>query len=240
VLGGRDLAAGAARPWTCHDAAGATVSCVGSGDDGQYGRDPAFAAGQFAKTGAGAAGFDFTKIANNGTTLASGTALGANPTDWACTRDNVTGLMWEVKTTSGLRSNANAYTWYSTDSATNGGNAGGLGTDTCGGTLSAYSNQCNTTNFAAAVNAVTLCGHSDWRMPTRRELRTLVFYAGAGTPSIDATYFPNTNASSFWSGSSYIQDPANAWLVFFGTNSVFDAASKAVTFYVRLVRGGQF
>jgi hypothetical protein len=66
--------------------------------DCRYGRDAAAAAGVLTKTGGGAKGFDYTKIANNGTTLGAGAALGNAPTDWACTKDNITGLTWEVKT----------------------------------------------------------------------------------------------------------------------------------------------
>jgi len=80
--------------------------------DCRYGSDAAAAAGAFGKTGAGAKGFDYTKIANNGAALAAGAALGANPTDWACTRDNRAGLTWEVKTASGLRAIYN-YAQYS-------------------------------------------------------------------------------------------------------------------------------
>ncbi|MEE4379693.1 MAG: hypothetical protein V2J55_19570 [Candidatus Competibacteraceae bacterium] len=65
----------------------------GLGADHQYGRDPAAAAGVLPKTGSGSKGFDFTKIANDGTELPDSAALGTNPGDWACTRDNVTGLI---------------------------------------------------------------------------------------------------------------------------------------------------
>jgi hypothetical protein len=46
----------------------------------------------------------YTKIANNGANLPDSALLGTGPTDWACTRDNRSGLLWEVKTAdSGLR-----------------------------------------------------------------------------------------------------------------------------------------
>ena len=67
--------------------------------DGRFGRDAKAKAGTLTKTGGGAAGFDYSKIANNGSDLGAGVghALGTNPADWTCTRDNVTGLTWEVK-----------------------------------------------------------------------------------------------------------------------------------------------
>ena len=222
----------------CYDAAGTVISCTAPAgvatDDGRYGRDAAAAAGALTKTGAGAAGFDFTKIANDGSALAAGAALGSNPTDWACTQDNVTGLMWEVKTTSGLRSSAYIYTWYDSNSATNGGNAGTVSGGTC---LTA--GRCDTEKFVQDVNAVNLCGHSDWRLPSLRELKTIV-HQGVANPSIDTTYFPNTVASLFWSASTYIPLPTHAWLVNF-SDGPGNAYSKSFSyFYVRLVRGGQF
>lgn len=175
--------------------------------DCRYGRDAAAAAGALTKTGAGAKGFDYSKIANDGSTLAANAALGSNATDWACTRDNITGLTWEVKTTSGLRNMAWTYTWYSTNGATNAGNAGdNTDTTTCNNTLAS----CNTQAYVTAVNAGNgLCNASDWRLPTMRELRTLVLADGS-SPPIDPTYFPNTQTPFFWSASSYVPDPTYA------------------------------
>jgi hypothetical protein len=105
---------------TCADASSNGQPCApaeptGFGrQDGRYGRDAAAAAGALYKFGAGSASFDFTKIANDGSDLPATAALGDNPGDWACTRDNTTGLTWEVKTTSGVRGQNNTYVWSST------------------------------------------------------------------------------------------------------------------------------
>lgn len=226
---------------TCYDGT-AMVACgvANSGDaatyprqDGRYGRDAAAAAGALSKTGGGAKGFDYSKIANNGSTLAAGAALGSASSEWACTKDNTTGLTWEVKTTSGLRSNASNYTWYSSNDATNAGNAGTANGGTCSG-----GSGCDTETFVADVNAAALCSYSDWRMPTQRELLTLVLLDGS-SPSIDPSYFPNTQESNFWSATSYASQPPGAWTVFFGDGATI-ALLKLSTPYVRLVRGGQF
>jgi len=82
------------------------------GQDGDFGRDAAARAGTLLKAGGGAAGFDFTKIANNGSVLPASAVRGSEPNDWACTRDNVTGLIWEVKNLGGLRDSRNIYAWY--------------------------------------------------------------------------------------------------------------------------------
>jgi len=209
-----------------------------------YGRDAATAASALTKTGAGAKGFDYSKIANDGSVLAAGATLGTNSTDWACTKDNITGLTWEVKTASGLRNNASTYTWYSSNAASNGGIVGTANGGTCSGGTG-----CDTEKFVANVNTASLCSYTDWRMPTQRELLTLV-YADGSSPSIDPTYFPNTPTSHFWSGSSYVSDPIFAWYVYFvyGSSGTFkkkgDYYSGVVHrtdgIHVRLVRGGQF
>lgn len=233
----------------CYNAADAPVACsaavggdagVNPRQDARYGRDAAAAAGQLTKVGAGSAGFDYSKVANNGSTLATSAVLGSAATDWACTKDNVTGLVWEVKTSGGLRSSAHTYTWYSTDATSNGGNAGALGTNTCAGSLAAapYNNQCNTQNFVAAVNAVGLCGASDWRLPSQRELLSIV-HAGNTDPSIDTAYFLNTSNFYYWTKTTFAAVPAAAWVVDFGFGSTAAYGKSGGYNVVRLVRGGQ-
>ena len=220
----------------CHSSTGAVVPCAG-GQDGRYGRDAAAAAGTLPKTGAGVAGYDYTKIANNGSTLAASATLGSNSTDWACTRDNLTELTWEMKTAgvSDLRYSGHTYTWYST-AANNGGTAGSLGTNTCNGTLALYANQCNTANYVVAVNAVALCGHSDWRLPSLKELQSLA-NSSAGNPAIDATYFSNTQGNFYWSASNYAAGSGFAWYVDFNVGGS-NVSLKSAGHYVRLVRAG--
>lgn len=232
----------------CYDGTATLVACTSanSGDtapyprqDGRFGRDAKATAGTLTKIGGGAAGFDYTKMANNGTDLAADAALGTGATDWACTRDNVTGLTWEVKTAGAntdLRYFGHQYSWYSTDATTNGGDAGSTGRNTCNSTLAG--GLCNTQAYVAAVNAAALCGYTDWRLPSYRELTTLV-HGGTVNPSIDVTYFPNTPASLFWSSSSFVNSSAWAWFVYFIAGDS-DVEIKQSSGYARLVRGGQF
>jgi Protein of unknown function (DUF1566) len=239
----------------CFNATNDRVACsaqvggdrgVNPRQDGRYGRDAAARNGAIAKIGGGAGGFDFTKIGNDGSTLVASAPLGASATQWACTKDNVTGLTWEVKSTSGLRALNHRYSWYSTNSATNGGDAGLLGSDTCGGSLAAapFNNQCNTQHYAAAVNAAGLCGARDWRVPTRRELLSIMNVSQAY--SIDQTYFPNSaKGVQYWTISTVAQSPEMAWTVDFA-DGVFSGFSIGYSFRrvkadfilpVRLVRG---
>lgn len=187
-------------------------------------------------------GRDYTKIANNGSVLPASAVLGSNPGDWACTRDNITGLIWEVKTTSGLRSQGHTYTWYDTNASVNGGNAGTIGANTsCNSTLAT----CNTTAFRDAVNALTgssrLCGATDWRLPTVNELSGLVPAGLANGPTIDSMWFPNTANtanSAYWTGQNYAPDASRAWWVVFADGGL-NFISKSGNRHVRLVRGGQ-
>ncbi len=177
------------------------------GQDGQSGRDRLAKAGRLSKQGAGVAGFDYTKIANDGSELPATATLGSGPQDWACTRDNVTGLIWEVKTDdAGVRDKDNRYSF---DQAA---------------------------QLAATVNQTGLCGASDWRVPNRQALQSLVYY-GRVEPAIDTDYFPNTVSNWFWSSSPYVGNASYAWVVDFNNGNVFNYSRFSVS-AVRLVRGG--
>ncbi len=66
------------------------------GQDGVHGRDQAAAQGQLSKVGAGAHGFDFSKLSATGNVVPADAEPGSGAWQWACTRDNVTGLVWRV------------------------------------------------------------------------------------------------------------------------------------------------
>jgi hypothetical protein len=175
----------------------------------------------------------YSKIANDGSLLAATAILGSGAKEWACTRDNVTGKMWELKTDDGgLRDKDSKYSWYDPNPNTNGGFVGyqNQNPSSCTGGIS-Y----DTDGYVKAVKAQSLCGHSDWRMPTKDELLTLV--KTGYTPTIELSYFPNTLSSLFWSSSPYAYS-GYAWIVgFYGGDGSFDY--KYGNYFVRLVRGGQ-
>jgi Protein of unknown function (DUF1566) len=181
----------------------------------------------------GKAGFHFTKISNSGAPLPATATLGAGANDWACTYDNVTGLMWEVKTAAaGRRNQDHTYTWFSSDSSNNAGATGTANGGTCFDV-----GQCDTEKFAQLVNVVGLCGRNDWRMPHIKELESIVDF-GVANPAIDSSYFPNTLASDFWSGSPYTGALTWAWVVNFSLGNA-GFVSRNFANRVRLVRAGQ-
>ncbi|MBU1893242.1 MAG: DUF1566 domain-containing protein [Gammaproteobacteria bacterium] len=223
----------------CYDAKGKVIDCTQSPDDGRYGRDVAASTGRLDKVGQGKSGFDFTKIANNGTELPFSAKLGNEPGDWACTRDNVTGLFWEVKTAAqnDLRHGGHRYHWYSSDPAINGGDSGTRGDpvfDTCKATLP--DSLCNTQAYVAAINASNLCGLSDWRLPVLPELQSLVDYGAKQAPTIDVDFFPNTAANWYWVQNVKTSSPTSeVWNVHFG-KALSGVGNKDMQYPIRLVR----
>jgi hypothetical protein len=176
----------------------------------------------------GHAGFSFTKVDSAGDPLA------ANAGSWSCVKDEVTGLVWEVKTADGLlHDKDHTYTWFNPDNATNGGS---VGTEDFSGATCSLDEFCDTTGFVDAVNSNTLCGASDWRMPTRAELESLVSF-DRYFPSIDATYFPNTPWALFWTATPMAGNVNGAMRVSFGdggSNGILKSDARSI----RLVRGG--
>ncbi|MCP5477857.1 MAG: DUF1566 domain-containing protein [Rhodanobacteraceae bacterium] len=235
---------------TCYNASAATGTVSPATQDPEQagfneqdctrGASAADALGVMTKVGASTTpGRDYSKIGNDGSVLDASAALGNGPTDWACTRDNITGLIWEVKTDDGgLRDKDWTYTWYDTNAAINGGTAGTATGANCNATLA----QCNTSAYRDAINALSgssrLCGNTDWRLPTGKELQSLVDYGHAAAPYIDTDWFPNAVNTIYWSGQNYAAYAVVAWVVLF-SNGHLGADSKSISNRVRLVRGGQ-
>ncbi len=173
----------------------------------------------------------YTKLEQNGVEL-SDTATQAD--GWIMTRDNVTGLVWEVKQDkndvkdyTNHHDADNTYTWYDSNPDTNGGNAGTAGDGT------------DTEDFIDALKAANFGGYSDWRMPTIKELSSLVNSDIAYTgPTIDTTWFPRTMSSYYWSSTTHAYYTDVAWLVNFGHGGV-SSGNKSNSYYVRAVRAGQ-
>lgn len=186
----------------------------------------------------GHAGFSFTKLDHNGEPLANQSVNYAT-TPWACVKDNVTGLIWEVKTNDGgLHDMNDSYTWYNTNSQTNGGEEGFADNgETCDGyNGSNASTFCNTQAFVARVNVSGWCGASDWRMPTYKELQGIVSYDRV-SPAIDTDYFPNTPSDNTWTGSPLAYTSGQAWCLNsdIGSSTILEHTDS---YPVRLVRGG--
>lgn len=172
----------------------------------------------------GHAGFNFTKLDENGN------GLPASATEWSCVKDNITGFIWEVKSAvGGLQDGNNSYTWFNTNTLNNGGDNGTENGGSC-----AESN-CDTSGYVVAINELGLCGGSDWEMPTLAQIRSIVDYSVLRPdPTIDADYFPN-NTNDYWTS---IPKGSAAWVLQFLDGSDL-ISSKNKKNSVRLVRQGQ-
>jgi hypothetical protein len=232
----------------CADQVDTNLACpvaTHPGQDAQNGRDVT----NFDNTD-GKAGFSFTKLDS------SGNALAASATSWDCVLDNVTGLVWEVKTpviepredpnlvppALNLRADTNTYTWYDASRSSGGGDRGVQDGGECYGAAT-----CDTEGYVSAINSVALCGFTDWRLPSRAELHSIVDYSQSDPgPMLDITYFPNswnTDASHgahsdwYWTLQTAAGYSKYAWAVSFNYGSD-DQVNKSGDISIRLVRGG--
>lgn len=141
----------------------------------------------------------------------------------ACIEDRKTGLVWELKTTDNkLRDMRHTYAWQHTRRAAS--------------VARCAQPECNASDYVAAVNASRLCGATDWRLPSREELRSIVDYTRAYPgPTIDTDWFSATAANFHWSSNEDASDLRSAWGIGFAFG--FDYAyPKESAAHARLVR----
>jgi hypothetical protein len=79
-------------------------------------------------------------------------------------------------------------------------------------------------------------GRKEWRLPNVAKLKSLV-KIDATSPTIDASAFPNTPSSSYWSSTISTPNPASSWSVNFSNGGTYVFQSNYN--HVCLVRGGQ-
>jgi len=89
---------------------------------------------------------------------------------------------------------------------------------------------------AAAQN--TFAGLSDWRLPNKNELASIVEYR-CFRPAINSQAFPNTPSAWYWSSSPYAYFSNLAWYVHFYFGDVGYGGKDSYFSRVRLVRAGQ-
>lgn len=216
------------------DVADCSAAAVGTTQDAHVGRD----ANEPTKLGSGSGGFDFTKLDSSGQPITDGSAH-------TCVRDNLTGLTWEVKTTTNRDVR---YVW-------------GTGTGS-------FNTDVNT--FVTQTNNTGLCGLTNWRLPTANELFGLVDFdkphgitASASADgvidqylSIDRDFFPNTRMvnqylnthtrvrhAHYWTSDTYQDeyDDTNYTLVDFFRGSLVNTSNPRANFVLfNVIHDGAF
>jgi hypothetical protein len=133
--------------------------------------------------------------------------------------DNVTGLMWQ-KCSSGqnaLTCSGSAWSW-------------------------SWYEAVGDSNPATNPTAADICGnlslgtHTDWRLPTKKELISLMDYSVSDGATINAVYFPYASGDNYWASDEFSASSGSAW---YGAFSWAGAGYAAKTTYagVRCVRG---
>ncbi|MEA1923081.1 MAG: DUF1566 domain-containing protein [Pseudomonadota bacterium] len=164
----------------------------------------------------------------------NGLELDDNADRWKMVKDKITGLIWEVKQDNDGTENYgnphdadNTYTWYDSSPATNGGDVGTSGNGT------------DTEDFINALNAGTgFCYHTDWRLPTIKELSQLIDSGRDEWPVITVHFFNQTVSKDYWSSTSSTYFNDHAWHVYF-KYGIVDEDNKSKSYYVRAVRSGR-
>ncbi len=142
-----------------------------------------------------------------------------------CVRDNATGLIWEGKTTSGLRASQNNYNNLDSTSLLQiAANTVPLtvATPARSPTQAEIDAPDNSVGYKNNVNALNLCGSNRWRLPTKDELQTLrLSGAPAQIAQIDLNWFPNTNLNGYYATSTQFGTQAErASVIQFGAGTV--------------------
>jgi len=85
---------------------------------------------------------------------------------------------------------------------------------------------------------LSLAEQTDWRLPNRNELQSLIDYDRPTQPSINGAFFPNATSVWYWTSTTNKATAIDAWYVDFIGGSIYFTAAKTASYNVRCVRGG--
>ena len=200
--------------------------CDGTGQDAETGRDALKR-----RDGDGRAGFSYARMCHSGELAGTGTCpeqpeLGNGRDQWGCTRDKVTGLVWELKTADGGPRDVSRLFSHLGDGSPD-----------------------DSSTYVQTVNTLGLCGASDWRMASPGELQGIVDF-GDRMPrrATDDAWFPQTYhglESTYWAGVPGLLPRGAGWVVEFKSFALGDGLARQTgrlfgqVLKLRLVRGQQ-
>jgi hypothetical protein len=131
-----------------------------------------------------------------------------------CVKDAGTGLIWEGKPLDGFRKWNNVYTNYDSTTALQ---IKVGASPAVAPTQAQIDAGTNSIGYKNAVNAINLCGASNWRLPTKDELLTIVRVKSTVSPytTIDNYWFPNTDAWVYVTSTAVVNFANQVWGVYF-------------------------
>jgi len=149
----------------------------------------------------------YVKLTNKGEQIPSWSG------PWRCILDKKTGLVWEMKSCDeSIHDGQSTFSWYD----------GKIGVKNSGGCF-VGDEYCDNTDIITISNKQNMCGISSWRLPTAKELKTLIKKdARPGEPLINTSYFPYTKRGPYWTSD------ANKTL--FGIHKRYKEGAVAISF----------
>ncbi len=137
-----------------------------------------------------------------------GMRLSESSPEWVMVKDNVTGLIWEVKSDDkdSIHFAKTKHTW--------------------SGAQNSYIKQLKESRFG---------GFGDWRLPTVAEL-AYILDRDEYLPSVNKDFFPFTESLDYWSSTVDAENTEKAWRVHF-CRGYINTMPKSNRYFVRAVRG---
>ncbi len=185
----------------------------------------------------------------------AGEVLPVTENQWDCVLDSNTELYWEIKKydESDLQ---NGWWQYSMATPPDRDLPDYYDFGQCLKSISGDDNiYCNAFEYVEELNEIELCGFTDWRLPEKEELASIVRcyedsteppldQCGEGhiTPALNSNFFPEFHAYTYWTNSRALEEsdpeiPDYAyWYVSFENGYVSKTLSHSAI-YVRAVRG---
>ena len=169
----------------------------------------------------------YTKLDSNGNALPQSAEV------WSMVHDTVTDLTWEVKSDDdSLHDWGKSFYWCNSNIEDSG----------------SCEQSSNTENFINALNKIRFGGYDDWRLPTVKELTTLL-NSGKREPAIDTSFFPFNSSDEcegcgiynnrYWTSEHRFYRTNSVWIVEFEDGGNVHSSYKTDYARIRAVRGGR-
>ncbi len=95
----------------------------------------------------------------------------------------------------------------------------------------------NWADAGAYCDNLSLGGLTDWRLPSRMELGSIVDY-GVFSPAINTGYFPATMSFTYWTSTTNVSSALIANCVHFADGNASGCGKDGISSYTRCVQGG--